>query len=98
MLKRRTLESNELPSGALAVEIVTADQTLAELDSNASMAPARLLRPRVVAAMLSVTPSTLRAWRSRGRGPRFVRCSQGVFRYPSDALSSWLEEGAGPAA
>lgn len=97
MLKRRTLEANESPANSVAVSLVASDQQLAKSEADVSIASARLLRPRVVAAMLSVTPSTLRTWRCSGRGPRFVRCSQSVIRYPSDALRSWLEEGAGPA-
>jgi hypothetical protein len=38
-----------------------------------------------VAALLSVTPTTLRRWRQRARGPRFVRlgdAQQSRVRYP----------------
>ena len=55
-----------------------------------------MLRPREVAAMLSVTVATLRAWRGSGKGPLFVRCAHGVTRYPKDGLITWLEAGAGP--
>lgn len=68
-----------------------------EHKSEPDVAFGTMLRPRDVASMLSITPATLRSWRSGGKGPRFVRCSRSVTRYPSDALRSWIESGASPA-
>lgn len=34
--------------------------------------------------------STLATWRSRGKGPRFVRIMGRIY-YPKDAVQEWLE-------
>ena len=49
---------------------------------------------KVVAVQLSVAVSTLRAWRRRGRGPRFVRFGRAV-RYRTSDIEEYLENPAG---
>ena len=46
--------------------------------------PARALTEREVAAMLGLSVATLRAWRHRGKGPRFLRLGRSVRYLPSD--------------
>ena len=45
---------------------------------------ARALTEREVADMLGLSVATLRAWRHRGRGPRFLRLGRSVRYLPSD--------------
>jgi predicted DNA-binding transcriptional regulator AlpA len=47
-------------------------------------ATARALTEREVADMLGLSVATLRAWRHRGRGPRFLRLGRSVRYLPSD--------------
>lgn len=56
--------------------------------------PTQLLRPRQVAAALSVTVATLADWRHRGVGPPFVRLSPRSVRYSRDGLDRWLDDRA----
>ena len=44
----------------------------------------RALTEREVADMLGLSVATLRAWRHRGRGPRFLRLGRSVRYLPSD--------------
>jgi predicted DNA-binding transcriptional regulator AlpA len=52
----------------------------------------RLLRPREAAELLSLSPSTLASWRSRGRGPAFVRLGAAI-RYRMTDLEDYLTRG-----
>ena len=45
---------------------------------------ARALAEREVADMLGLSVATLRAWRHRGKGPRFLRLGRSVRYLPSD--------------
>ena len=45
---------------------------------------ARALTEREVAALLGLSVATLRAWRHRGKGPRFLRLGRSVRYLPSD--------------
>ena len=45
---------------------------------------ARALTEREVADMLGLSVATLRAWRHRGRGPRFLRLGRSVRYLPAD--------------
>ena len=45
---------------------------------------ARALTVREVADMLGLSVATLRAWRHRGKGPRFLRLGRSVRYLPSD--------------
>ena len=44
----------------------------------------RALTEREVADMLGLSVATLRAWRHRGKGPRFLRLGRSVRYLPSD--------------
>ncbi len=44
----------------------------------------RALTEREVADMLGLSVATLRAWRHRGKGPRFLRLGRAVRYLPSD--------------
>jgi len=56
----------------------------------------RLLRPREVAELLSVSMGTIRGWRSRnprtGEGPEFIRVGGLRVRYSLRALREYLSE------
>jgi excisionase family DNA binding protein len=45
---------------------------------------ARALTEREVAELLGLSVATLRAWRHRGKGPRFLRLGRSVRYLPSD--------------
>jgi predicted DNA-binding transcriptional regulator AlpA len=49
-----------------------------------------LLTEKQVAAMLSLEPATLRNWRVKGQGPRFVRLSRRAIRYSRVDVDEWL--------
>lgn len=49
-----------------------------------------LLRPTQVAMELGVSIHTLREWRCRGTGPRFVRMGRFV-RYLRKDINAWIE-------
>lgn len=52
----------------------------------------RLLWPTSeAAAAVSLKPQTLRAMRSRGDGPTFVRLSKNTVAYTPEDLKSWIE-------
>ena len=46
--------------------------------------PPRALTERHVAEQLGLSVATLRAWRHRGKGPRFLRLGRSVRYLPSD--------------
>lgn len=50
-----------------------------------------LIRPADVAQELGVEMSTLRSWRSRGRGPKFVG-ERLMVRYPREAIDAYKRE------
>ena len=54
---------------------------------------ARALTEREVADMLGLSVATLRAWRHRGRGPRFLRLGRSV-RYLSSDLADFVRASA----
>lgn len=49
-----------------------------------------LLPQKRVAAMLSVSPRALEAWRMRGGGPPFIRISKRCVRYRRSDVDAWL--------
>ena len=53
----------------------------------------RALSSPEAAERLGVSPETLPAWRSRGRGPRFVRAGRAV-RYLEADLEAYLDKRA----
>lgn len=59
-----------------------------------STVPQKLLTNAEAAAMLGLQPTTLEIWRTRGKGPKFVKlgCSkQAPIRYNEQEIQSWLE-------
>ena len=56
----------------------------------------KLLTESQVAELLQVQVSTLRAWRARGTGPRFIKLGpekNSPVRYARQAIEEWLEGG-----
>lgn len=51
-----------------------------------------LARTEEVAEAIQKPPKTLRDWRSRGRGPRFIKLEGGEVRYDWADVRSWLAE------
>jgi predicted site-specific integrase-resolvase len=52
-----------------------------------------MLKASEVAEMLRVKPQTLRKWRWRGVGPRFVKIgktAQSRVLYPESAVTEWM--------
>jgi predicted DNA-binding transcriptional regulator AlpA len=49
-----------------------------------------LLSEKQVAAMLGLEPPTLRNWRVKGQGPRFVRLSRRAVRYSRADVEEWV--------
>lgn len=50
---------------------------------------AQFLTAKETAAYIRVAPRTLRRWRQRGTGPRFVRAGR-AYRYAVDDVAAWL--------
>jgi predicted DNA-binding transcriptional regulator AlpA len=62
-----------------------------------------LLRTEEAARRLGVSARTLDSWRWLGTGPRYIKLTARVVRYPADALQEWVAthprrspSGAGP--
>lgn len=54
----------------------------------------KLLTNAEAAAMLGLQPTTLEIWRTRGKGPKFVKLGfskQAPIRYYEEEILSWLE-------
>lgn len=59
-----------------------------------SNTPRKLLTNAEAAAMLGLQPTTLEIWRTRGKGPKFVKLGlskQAPIRYHEEEILSWLE-------
>lgn len=59
-----------------------------------SITSVKLLTNVEAAAMLGLQPTTLEIWRTRGKGPKFVKLGfskQAPIRYNQDEILSWLE-------
>lgn len=54
--------------------------------------PDQLLDEAGAAKHLAVSPRTLRNWRTRGGGPKFVKISDRCIRYRLRDLLEWLEK------
>lgn len=54
--------------------------------------PPRAVTERQVAEQLGLSVATLRAWRHRGKGPRFLRFGRSVRYLPSDVVRFRLRE------
>ena len=50
-----------------------------------------LLDTDAAAAVLGIRPQTAAAWRTTGRGPRFIRVSARRIRYRRADLDAWLD-------
>ena len=69
------------------------DRRAAELSASAAFLDQdQLLNTKEVAAWLGVAPITLRIWRSRGEGPRFVRVSRRNIRYQRRVVLEFLRD------
>jgi predicted site-specific integrase-resolvase len=51
-----------------------------------------MLTAKQAAGILNVSVETLKKWRRRGKGPRFVRYQDGAVRYPLSALMQFLQD------
>ena len=49
-----------------------------------------LLKDTDAAALLSITPGTLRQWRVQGKGPKHIRIGERLVRYKRDTVLQWL--------
>ena len=71
--------------------IDTADPT----DANTEVGPAASVAcwsPSELADLLSISPMTLRNWRSLGKGPHYLKVG-GCVRYPVESTLTWLISG-----
>ena len=53
--------------------------------------PGELLTTEQAAALLQLSPRTLRRWRSEGKGPPWVALGSRRVRYRRAAIQAWLE-------
>ena len=61
--------------------------------SNKSPAsPDALMSEDQAAGFLAVSPRTLRNWRTRGSGPKYVKVSARCIRYRMRDLAEWTEK------
>lgn len=51
-----------------------------------------LLTDIEAAAMLGVKNQTVRQWRSKNKGPKYIRVSRNVIRYRSEDLEAFLAD------
>lgn len=49
-----------------------------------------LMTPEELSRTLEVTAATLKVWRSKGRGPKYIRLGKGVFYRMSD-VETWID-------
>jgi len=76
-------------TNALTLQCMTGDLTMVDTLSTNSQ---KLVTEKQAAKMLSVSPRTLRNWRTRGGGPRFVKISERCIRYRIADLNEWTKE------
>ena len=50
-----------------------------------------LMEPKEVAELLGVTEGTLVNWRTKGRGPRYIKSGKAV-KYRRAAVAEWIME------
>ena len=53
-----------------------------------------LLNTKQAAELLRLVPGTLRNWRRRKRGPKFIKISRSLVRYRPEHLEEFLSENA----
>ena len=58
--------------------------------------PNQLLTTTEAAALLGLSPLTLQDWRSRNRGPRYVRLSRRAIRYRPSDIEDFIEKNGTP--
>jgi hypothetical protein len=63
-------------------------------DTLSAPAPDELLTEAEAAALARLAPATLRAWRSQGLEPPFVRLGSRAIRYRRQDLLDWIAAGA----
>ena len=49
------------------------------------------MRTREAAQYLQVAPSSLKYWRAKGKGPRYIRLESRSVRYRRADLDAWVE-------
>jgi len=52
----------------------------------------KILTSKEVANLLGIKPQTLAAWRSRGKGPEYIRVSGRMVLYRESDLIRWLNQ------
>lgn len=62
--------------------------------STAALNPADLLDENEAAASLNVAVQTMRNWRWKGEGPRYVKVGARLVRYRRGDLDAFIEAGA----
>ena len=62
---------------------------------SATLKPGDLVDEQEAAAILKAEVTTLRNWRSRGKGPRFHKIGQRMVRYLRADLAAFIAGGAG---
>ena len=55
----------------------------------------RLLKEQQVSKLFEIAPQTLRNWRWKGTGPKFIKCGGTAVRYRETDLRKWLDEQTG---
>jgi predicted DNA-binding transcriptional regulator AlpA len=73
------------PSGPIAAIIMRATE-----GAPAPVGSSALLTEKDVAATLGLKPATLRNWRVKGEGPRFLRLSRRAIRYSRADVGEWV--------
>ncbi|WP_342251599.1 helix-turn-helix transcriptional regulator [Sphingomonas sp. OTU376] len=60
---------------------------------NGSLAPRRHLRNQEAAALIGISPTTLKIWRVKGKGPTFIKLGdskQATVIYVEEDVLAWL--------
>lgn len=65
---------------------------------NSGLAEDRLLQSQVVADRLDIHVDTLKRWRGRGWGPRFITLDGGQIRYQESEVARYLNMRTSPSA
>ena len=64
----------------------------AALPAAAPATDAECLTPAQAAQLIGVKVNTLEIWRTRGRGPPFVKLSRNAVRYERAQVVGWMQE------
>ena len=51
-----------------------------------------LISENTLTKMLDISVFTLRYWRHKNKGPRFIRLDNGRVRYPKQEIHDWYEK------